>query len=133
MADPEQATEDKVFLAEAEVMDLAPIKEKMFAVAVGTGDPESVKFLCKTVHGPYSFVEMVQEVGEMWVQHQHHAKAVVLEKDPKARVVVLNANTIDYIEAHYNDIIMEEMLKGTFDPNKEFTCVAGTVEDKEET
>jgi hypothetical protein len=119
--------EQKEFLAEAEVMDLGPIKNKTYVVAVGTGDPNKVKFLCSTIHGPYDFTEMCQEVGEMWVEHQHHAKVIVMEKDPKARVLLLDANTIDYIEAHYVDIIMEETL-AAFEP-KEFTCVAGTIDD----
>ena len=124
----EVSTEEKEFLAEAEVMNLAPIKDKTYVVAVGTGDPNKVKFLCSTIHGPYNFTEMCQEVGEMWVQHQHHAKVIIIEKDPKAKVMLLDANTIDYIEAHYQDIIFEETL-ATFE-DKEFTCVAGTVVDE---
>ena len=72
--------EEKEFLAEIEVMDLSPIKDKTYVVAVGTGDPNKVKFLCSTIHGPYNFTEMCQEVGEMWVQHQHHAKVIIMEK-----------------------------------------------------
>lgn len=119
--------EQREFLAEAEVMDLSPIKGKTYMVAVGTGDPNKVKFLCSTVHGPYNFTEMCQEVGDMWLQHQHHAKVVILEKDPKQKVLLLDANTIDYIEAHYIDIIMEDTLSAF--EEKEYTCVAGTVED----
>ena len=124
----EQVTdEQREFLAEAEVMDLSPIKDKTYMVAVGTGDPNKVKFLCSTVHGPYNFSEMCQEVGDMWVQHQHHTKAIILEKDPKAKVLLLDANTIDYIEAHYIDIIMEDTLSAF--EEKEYTCVAGTIEE----
>ena len=123
----EVSTEEKEFLAEAEVMDLTPIKGKTYAVTVGTGDPNKVKFLCSTIHGPYDFTEMCQEVGEMWVQHQHHAKVINMEKDPKSKVLLLDANTIDYIEAHYQDIIFEETLS-TFEA-KEFTCVAGTIQE----
>ena len=126
----EQVTdEQREFLAEAEVMDLSPIKDKTYMVAVGTGDPNKVKFLCSTVHGPYNFSEMCQEVGDMWVQHQHHAKAIILEKDPKAKVLLLDANTIDYIEAHYIDIIMEDTLSSFAFEEKEYTCVAGTIEE----
>lgn len=121
--------EQKEFLAEAEVMDLSPIKDKTYVVAVGTGDPNKVKFLCSTIHGPYDFTEMCQEVGEMWVQHQHHAKVIIMDKDPKKKVLLLDANTIDYIEAHYVDIIMEETLAGF--EEKEYTCVAGTIEEPE--
>lgn len=123
----EVSSEEKEFLAEAEVMDLSPIKGKTYVVAVGTGDPNKVKFLCSTIHGPYDFTEMCQEVGEMWVQHQHHAKVIIMEKDPKQKVLLLDANTIDYIEAHYVDIIMEETLS-SFE-EKEYTCSAGTIEE----
>jgi hypothetical protein len=117
------------FLAEVEVMDLTSIKDKAFVVAIATGDPEGVKFLCSTPHGPYTFTEMVQEVGDMWVQHQHHAKVIILDKDSTKRVQMLDANTVDYIECHSTDIITEEMLGGAFD-NKEFTCRAGLVHDE---
>ena len=111
------------FLAEAEVMDLSKIRDKKFLVAIATGDPDGVKFLSSSVHGPYDFTEMLQEVGDMWATHQHHAKAIICEKDPTKEVQMLDANTIDYIECHYNDIITEEMLGGAFD--KDFTCQAG--------
>ena len=65
MADDEVAIEEKEFLAETAVMNLAPLKEETFCVAVATGDPKNVKFLCSTIHGPYSFIEMANEVGEM--------------------------------------------------------------------
>lgn len=113
------------FLAEAEVMDLSPIKQHQFLVAVATGNPDGPKFLCSTVHGPYNFTEMVQEVGDMWKTHQHHAKVIILDKDPNKRVQALDANTVDYIECHYTDIITEEMLGGAFD--KDFTCQAGLI------
>jgi hypothetical protein len=114
------------FLAEVEVMDLSPIRDKQFLVAVNTGDLNKVKFLCSTIHGPYNFVEMCQEVGEMWVNHQHHAKVIVPSKDSSKPVEILDENTVDYIECHYADIITEEMLGGAFDEEKKFTCVAKT-------
>ena len=118
------------FLAEVEVMDLAPIKGSKFLVAVATGDPESVKFLCSTVHGPYEFTEMVQEVGSMWNTHQHHAKVIICERDAGKQTKMLDANTVDYIECHYNDIITEEMLGGAFDI-KDFTCQAGLIVEEQ--
>ena len=117
------------FLAEAEVMDLSKLKDKTYLVAVATGNPDMVHFLASTVHGPYSFIEMVQEVGDMWLQHQHHAKVVILDKNAKNAVTALDANTIDYIECHGADIITEEMLNGMFDLDKEFTCQAGLTSD----
>jgi hypothetical protein len=124
----ETTSNDKEFLAEIEVMDLAPIKDKTFVVAVATGDPKGIKFLCSTIHGPYNFSEMCQEVGDMWQREQHHAKAIILEKNIKNKVLMLDENTVDYIEAHYIDIMMEEALT-SFD-EKQFTCVAGTVEEE---
>lgn len=125
-------TEEKqqdTFLAEVEVMDLTPVREKQFLVAVGTGAPDKVKFLCSTIHGPFDFVEMCQEVGVMWEQHQHHAKVIICSKDSSKPVEILNENTLDYIECHYNDIITEEMLGGAFDEDKKYTCRAGTSAD----
>ncbi len=117
------------FLAEVETMDLSAIKDRQFMVAVATGKPDSVKFLCSTIHGPYEFTEMVQEVGNMWDTHQHHAKVIICNKDPDKRVEMLDENTVDYIECHSTDIITEAMLGGAFDADKEFTCQAGlTVE-----
>lgn len=120
---------EREFLAEAEVMDLSPIKGKTFCVSVATGDPAGIKYLCSQLHGPYNFQEMCQEVGDMWVQHQHHAKVIILDKDVKSKVKTLDANTVDYIEAHYVDIIVEDALS-SFD-DKEYTCVAGTNEEPE--
>lgn len=117
------------FIAECEVMDLSAIKDKMFLVAVSTGDRNKSKFLSSTIHGPYDFPEMVQEVGTMWAEFQHHAKVVILEKDRNKRLKTLDENTIDYIEAHYVDIAAEAMLDGLFDSEpKEFTCRAGVNE-----
>ena len=125
--DPQTTPEEqREFLAETEHMDLSPIREKTFAVAVSSGAPESVKFLCSTIHGPYNFTEMVQEVGDMWMQHQHHARVIVLDKDIQGKVNVLDPNTLDYIECHYVDILTDEMLGGAFD-EKPFTCKAGTL------
>jgi len=123
---PVKKTEE--FLAEVEVMDLSHLKNGSFIVAVATGDGKAFKLLGSTVHGPYSFVEMLQEVGDMWATHQHHAKVIILDRNPASATQVLDENTVDYIECHYNDIIVEEMIGGAFD-NKEFTCKAGMLED----
>jgi len=117
------------FLAEVEVMDLSKLKDKNYIVAVGTGDPEKFSLLGSTIHGPYSFVEMVQEVGDMWATHQHHAKVIILEKNITNATQMLDPNTVDYIELRYNDIITEAMLEGAFDPEQEFTCQAGLMSD----
>jgi len=120
------------FLAEAETMDLSEIKNETFMVAVSRGDPDDVKYICSTIHGPYDFTTMVQEVGDMWNTHQHHAKVIICEKDPNKQIQMLDGNTIDYIECHATDIITEAMLEGAFD-EKEFTCKAGIVSEEEST
>ena len=124
---PVKKTEE--FLAEVDVMDLSHLKVGKYIVAVSTGDPSGFKLLGSTIHGPYSFVEMLQEVGDMWATHQHHAKVVMLDKNGNNPTQALDENTVDYIECHYNDLITEEMLGGAFDGLKEFTCKAGMIED----
>lgn len=115
------------FVGELETMDLSELKDKQYLVAVNQGERTGVKFVCSTIRGPYSFEEMCETVGTMWKEHQHHAKAIVLQKDISAKPVYLDENTIDYIEAHFQDIITESMLEGVFDEDKDYTCRAGVV------
>lgn len=118
------------FLAENETMDLSPIKGESFLVAVSTGDRSKSKFLSTTVRGPYSYTEMLEEVGVMWKEHQHHAKVVILNKKRDARLKTLDENTVDYIESNYLDLITDAMLEGVFD--KDYTCLVGVVETESE-
>lgn len=120
------------FVGELETMDLSELKDKQFLVAVNAGERSGVKFVCSTIRGPFSFEEMCETLGLMWVEHQHHGKAIVLQKDLSAKPVYLDENTIDYIEAHFQDIITESMLDGVFDEQKEFTCRAGIIEGSNE-
>jgi hypothetical protein len=71
---------------------------------------------------------MVEQVGSMWKEHLHHAKVVSLDKDVTKPVIMLSENTVDYIECHYGDIVVEAMLEGVFDDTKEYTCQAEVVE-----
>lgn len=116
------------FIGELETMDLSELKDKQFLVAVNQGDRSGVKFLCSTIRGPYTFEEMCEAIGVMWKIHQHHGKAIILQKDASAAPKYLDENTIDYIEANFEDIITESMLNGVFDDEKEYTCRAGVVE-----
>ena len=113
------------FLAEVETMDISALRDKTFIVAVATGDPDGPQLLATTIHGPYSFVEMMQEVGDTWMTHQHHCKVVVLDRNVGNPTQILDPNTVDYIELNYADLITEEMLGGAFDETKDFTCRAG--------
>lgn len=123
---PVKAGDD--FVGELETMDLSELKNKQFMVAVSNGDRSGVTFVCSTIRGPHTFEEMCESVGVMWAKEQHHAKAIVCQKDPSAKPVYLDENTIDYIEAHFQDIITESMLDGVFDDQKDYTCRAGLVE-----
>lgn len=116
------------FLGEFEVMDLTELKDKTFLVAVSTGNRNKGRFLSTTIRGPYDFTEMCEEVGLMWEEQQHHAKVVITTRKRTDPIKTLDENTIDYIEAHYADIITESMLEGVFDDQKEFTCRAGIVD-----
>jgi hypothetical protein len=116
------------FVGELETMDLSSIKGDQFLVAVNQGERSGVKFVCSTIRGPYTFEEMCEAIGVMWRKDQHHGKAIILQKDQSAAPKYLDENTIDYIEAHFEDIITESMLDGVFDEDKDFTCRAGVVE-----
>ena len=116
------------FIAECETMCLDELKDEMFLVAVGTGDRNKSRFLSTTVHGPYSFIEMVEEVGIMYMEHQHHARVIICGKKRGEALKTLDENTTDYIECNYVNIVTEAMLGGAFD-TAEFTCKAGIIED----
>ena len=116
------------FVGEIESMDLSELKNKTYLVAVNQGDPTGPKFVCSTIRGPFTFEEMCESVGLMWKEHQHHAKVVILQKDLNTAPKYLDPNTIDYIEAKFDEIITESMLEGVFDDVKEYTCRAGILE-----
>ncbi len=115
------------FIAEYEVMDLSGLKDKQFIVAVGAGKRESAKLMPSTMHGPYDFFTMCEEVGAIWTNDLHHAKAFIISKDRREPPQLLDANTIDYIEAHFENIIMEGILGGAFEEPKAFTCEANVI------
>ena len=117
------------FIGEFATVDLSRFKDKTFAVMVSTGDRDSCKALTSTLHGPYGFSEMVEEVATMWKREQHHAKVFILSKEQKDDVFFLDQNTVDYIEAKWDDILIEGMLEG-FD--KEFDYEATALTEKEE-
>lgn len=115
------------FIGEAETMDLSELMDKIFLVGVAYGDAEQCKYIPESAHGPYGFYEMVEQVAHMWQRHQHHAKAVLLSKDPSVPPQFLDECTIDYIEANAGDIVAEGMLGG--EPLiRDFTCRAGILD-----
>lgn len=116
------------FVPQIESMDLRSLYDQVFIVAISTGARDDGRLLAKTIHGPYSFDEMVGEVGRMWNDSQDNAKVYILEKDHSKKPKWLDAKTIDYIQTKYVDIIMERMI-GSED--KSYTVAAGVVEDRE--
>lgn len=120
--------EKKPFIPQIEVMDLKELFDKTFIVAVSTGPRDDGRLLAKTIHGPYDFDEMVGEVGRMWSEEQNNAKVYILEKDSKKRSMWLDSDTIDYIQTHFADIVVERILVSQ---DKTYTCVAGIRSDDE--
>lgn len=130
--DPAQS--DDTFIAEFANMDLEPLRDKTYLVSINTGDRNKGKFLTSQIHGPYDFLEMVEEVGYMWEQHQHHAKVIVCDKNRNNRVQYLDQKTTDYIEAHYPNIIAEGILEDAIaGVNEPFTHTATIISSQEET
>lgn len=121
-------TSSDKFVAEFETMDLSPLYDKQFLVAVNTSDLNDVRGVMSTIRGAYDFLEMVEEVGQMWANHMHHAKVYCLEKDRKKTMLHLDAGTINYIEANYHDIITNKILDQEIFGEGEATCVAGLQE-----
>jgi hypothetical protein len=101
------------FLGECSTMDLSELKNKLFMISINSGDREKGKFICETLHGPYEFLEMVEEVDFMWKEDLHHAKVYVLSKDRSEPAQWLDLCTIDYIEARAGDIITDAFVEGT--------------------
>lgn len=122
--------EDKEFVGEFEVMDLEPIRDNNFMVAISNGDRGKGKFICTSLHGPYDFYSMLEEVGNMWENNQHHAKVYICQADRTKAAKYLCKNTIDYIEAHYADLLTESLIDGSL-LGEDYTCIAKIVEDEE--
>ena len=110
-------------------MDLSMLYDKSFVVAVSTGDRNKCKHLASTLTGPYDFTEMVEIVGQMYRDHQHHAKVTILHKEYGRRASFLDAGTTDYIEAHWENIVFEATFESALVDNKKLK--AGIIEDKE--
>jgi hypothetical protein len=124
-------TSQNNFMPLLETMDLSKLYGLTFIVATSTGDRNDGKLLAKTIHGPFSFEEMVNEVGRKWVDSQDNAKVYILEKDHNTKPKWLDQNTTDYIQFKFVDILTERMLAGAFDVDaeKRFTCEANAVAD----
>jgi len=109
-------------------MDMAPLKGKTFVVAVNAGDRNGCKLLASTMRGPYDYYEMLEQVGTMHERECHHAKVTVLTRDHTEPVKFLDKGTVDYIEAHWQNIIAEELLESALG---NYTIEAGLLTEQE--
>ena len=108
----DELTKQDSFVAEFHKgeMSLEKIKDLTFICSINKGDRNKPHFLCSQVRGPFDFYEMVNFIGETYKDFMVHGKAVSLTKTFEEQPLVLDAGTIDYIEAHYKDIIMDGIL-----------------------
>lgn len=106
-------TQDEDFCAELHggTMNFSKIEKEQFIVAVNTGDRNKQKLLASTIRGPFDFYEMVEAVGCMWEREQHHAKVFLLTKSFAEAPSFLDAGTIDYLEANWEDIVANGILE----------------------
>lgn len=108
-------------------MDLEKLKGHQYLVAVSTGPRNKPKLLASTLRGPFSFTEMVEAVGAMYEREQHHAKAFQLQSSFDKPIFFLDEGTIDYIEANWQDILIEEELETAIFGDDEEVIPAGTI------
>lgn len=106
-------TQDADYCAELDgrKMDFSYLRDHQYIVAVNTGPRNKAKLLASTIRGPFDFSQMVEAVGSMYEREQHHAKVYVLEKSFENGIFFLDEGTIDYIEAYWQDILIEEELE----------------------
>ena len=128
----EEYNDDDYTCGEYEEMDLSAIRGKTFIVAISTGPRSEGKFICDSICGPFDFFEMVETVGTVYESQQLHAKAIIPGSEFGEAPLVLNENTIDFIEARYQDIVADGLLDGSVMQAKKYTCAAGFVKTKEE-
>ncbi len=121
-----EVNKDEDFIGEFEKMNVNALKDDSYLVAICQGDREKGKFMSSTVRGPYDYFEMIEEVGYMWQEEQHHAKVVIVNQDRDTPNKFLDTNTTDYIEANWQDLAAEILLQ---DDDVEYTCRAGINEN----
>ena len=108
-------------------MDFSSLEDKIFIVAVNTGDRNKPKLLASTIRGPFDFFEMVESVGSMYEREQHHGKVYILEKSFDKPTSFLDEGTIDYIEANWQDIIATGILEAAIAQDPADIIQAGTI------
>lgn len=122
-------TQQDDFIADfhAGKMDLTVLKDKTFIVSVNTSNRNNCKLLASTIKGPFDFFEMVENVGCMIEREKHHANVTILNKE-EGLTKFLDSGTVDYIEAHWKNIISDGLLD-TF--LTDYTLEPGIISDNE--
>ena len=123
-------TQDDDYCAELDgrKMDFSYLRDRQFIVAVNTGPRNMPKLLASTMRGPFDFSEMCEAVGSMYEREQHHAKVYVLERSFEKGIFFLDEGTMDYIEAYWQDIVMEEELESALLGDDEESIPAGAID-----
>ena len=114
-------------------MDFEHLFDKQFCCAVSTGDRNGPKALCATIHGPYSFFDMCQAVGETWANQQHHMKPFILTTKLTHKTEWLDEGTVDYIESNYDQMILVGVLEKELfgdDDEDDVVVKAGTASEE---
>jgi hypothetical protein len=120
----ENENENTYTVGEFEEMDLKDLYDKQFMIALNSGPRGENKFICNTLCGPFDFYKMCETVGWIYEEQMIHAKVMICFNEFGKPPQVLDENTIDFIEAKYQNIIMDALLGGELFDEKEFTCVA---------
>jgi len=121
----------ETFIGAHEEVDLSLLKDKTFMVAQASGDPKGPKYVCSTIRGPYNFYGMAEEVGLMWENFQVHAKAIMVSENRADPISWVDECSIDFIEANFGNIMMEEILMGDV-PEVEYTHQARIISENDE-
>lgn len=56
----------------------------------------------------------------MWSKFLHHSKVIVLSKDNSEMIKFLDECTVDYVEAKYQELIMDSFMEGTLDQQYDY-------------
>ena len=119
-------------LGEFEEMDLSGLKDEVFMVAINTGPRNKYRYLCASLTGPFNFYEMIEQATRIYQEHQIHAKVMICSKELGIAPRILDENTIDFIEARGDEIVMDGMLGGDLMEQKEYTCRASFIPEEQE-
>lgn len=115
--------DEEDFCGALETMDLRPLQGKIFIGGISTGPRKEYGILPSTIRGPMTFEEMIEFVGTTWKERTLHSRVFASSRFLNQPNEYLDPCTIDYIEAHWQDILMDLLINGELS-EKEFTCTS---------